>query len=138
MSCMSVQRCKDVAQCGTYRLYINSSTSAAYSILFENTAGRQNWLQKTSVTATVNSLNLSYVEFTSTEMGGFLETYGDVEIWVLSNSATSLQTPTQLYLYEIDGTAVYSDSVIVKFKPDYSGTSRALPTNLATQIFKAC
>ena len=135
---MSVQRCKDVAQCGTYRLYINSSTSAAYSILFENTAGRQNWLQKTSVTATVNSLNLSYVEFTSAEMGGFLETYGDVEIWVLSNSATSLQTPTQLYLFEIDGTAVYSDSVIVKFKPDYSGTSRALPTNLATQIFKAC
>lgn len=138
MSCLALQRCKDVAQCGTYRIYLNVSTSASYTIMFKHSSGRINWLQKTSTTALVNSLNLSYVEFTATEMSGFLESYGDFEISVIAASQSSIEDATELYLYEVDSTAVYAYVIIVNFKPTYSGTARTLPTNVTTEIFKAC
>ena len=81
MACIELKRCKALSIGATYKIYVNDSAVKEYDIIIMNTGtGRTEFVKKTSSTATVNGLNLSFVTFTYAEFGEFFNSNSDFSI----------------------------------------------------------
>lgn len=135
MSCIIPTRTKELQQCGTYRMYLFSASTADVIVFLENIAtGRKKHLEKTPATITKDGIGISYVEFTFAELGTFLNSNSDFNINAVRATAETPEDSVLIYLGMDDGEEILAETIITTFGESYN-TDEEKET-LLTQVLK--
>ena len=135
MSCIIPTRTKILQQCGTYRLYLFSASTADVIVFVENIAtSRKKHIEVTPTLISKDGIGISYVEFTFAALGTFLNSNSDFNINAVRATAETPEDSILIYLGMDDGDEILAETIIASFEESYNEDEEK--ETLLTQAFK--